>query len=76
MILRAGARFRLSTAGGSLICRQFGAFLGNMTYEEFVIQASLEAAKQVAGPALAVQSAMQLADELVAQGILLPRRAK
>ncbi|MFY9984559.1 MAG: hypothetical protein WAK31_07355 [Chthoniobacterales bacterium] len=47
-----------------------------MTYEEFVIQASLEAAKQVAGPALAVQSAMQLADELVAQGILVLRRAK
>ncbi|HXM02402.1 MAG TPA: hypothetical protein VN939_07360 [Chthoniobacterales bacterium] len=38
-----------------------------MTYEEFVIQASLEAAEQVAGPALAVQSAMQLADELVAR---------
>ena len=47
-----------------------------MTYEEFVVQASLEAAKQVAGPALAVQSTMQLAGELVAQGILLPRRAK
>jgi hypothetical protein len=47
-----------------------------MTYEEFVIQASLEAAKQVAGPALAVQSAMQLADELVAQGMLLPRQVK
>lgn len=47
-----------------------------MTYEEFVIRAALEAAKQVAGPALAVQSAMQLADELVAQGLLLPRRAE
>jgi hypothetical protein len=47
-----------------------------MTYEEFVIQAALEAAKQVAGPALAVQSAMQLADELVAQGLLLPRRSE
>lgn len=47
-----------------------------MTYEEFVVQASLEAAKQVAGPALAVQSALQLADELVAQGILVPRRSE
>lgn len=41
-----------------------------MTYEEFVILATLDAATQVDGPGLAVDSAMQLADVLVERGFL------